>query len=181
LSVFVFLTTIGKKPTAIGTKTSFDPDLCQNGYAGSWTGACICFDDYHGKYCDKKKTLNSQAKKTDLSSKSINYSSKNQSFQIVLSDEVLSHADAVQFCNSLGKQWTLAYRKNFNCSQTGVNCLDANLFGYIKQQYGHRGFFWLEETVDNQNAYYADLNDGTVYHMNKLNNKTAQALCFFER
>ena len=94
---------------------------------------------------------------------------------------MLSHSEAVQFCQSLGKNWTLANRNIFSCAQTGINCLDINLFSHIKKQYSHRGFFWLEETSDNQNAYYADLNDGTVYHMNKLNSKTAQALCFFER
>jgi putative lipase involved disintegration of autophagic bodies len=55
VSLFSLEQTDTAKKQAIIQK--FDPDLCQNGYAGSWTGACICFDGYHGKYCEKKKNL----------------------------------------------------------------------------------------------------------------------------
>ena len=39
-----------------------------------------------------------------------------------------------------------------------------------------KGFFWLD-AKDDVNAYYADINDGTVYETAKKNIKTIQALC----
>ena len=169
-------------------KEKFDPSLCQQGYAGSWSGACICFENYEGRYCDKKTYYISasypppkHSQKQYLKKKYIYKPVTINKKVFVLSTELFSHSKAVSFCSQLGKNFRLATRKDFNCSKTGLGCLDNKLFYPIKKEYGHRGFFWLEEITGTEKAYYVDLNDATIYHTDKNNATTAQSLCIFER
>lgn len=71
LFFFLIITTVGliglnKKDTGLYNveETSFDPNLCQNGFAGSWSGACICFKGYTGRYCDSRTSLFSMSSAT---------------------------------------------------------------------------------------------------------------------
>lgn len=172
---------------SLAVKKNFDPSLCENGYAGSWTGACICFDNYEGRYCNKKIYHNSTILPSDISKEKEDL--KNKFYKpitinkkvFVLSTELFSHSKASSFCTQLGKNFRLATRKDFNCSNTGLGCLDNHFFYPIKKEYGHRGFFWLEEITGTEKAYYVDLNDATIYHIDKNNSSTAQSLCIQER
>lgn len=167
---------------ALAEKEKFDPSLCQQGYAGSWSGACICFESYKGRYCDRKADYSSLfvSKKEDIKQRFYTPVTINKKV-FVLSTELFSHSKAVSFCTQLGKNFRLATRKDFNCSKTGLGCLDNKLFYPIKKEYGHRGFFWLEEITGTEKAYYVDLNDATIYNTDKNNATTAQGLCIFER
>lgn len=151
--------------------SAFEPDLCLNGYAGSWTGACICFQKgaYPNRYC------NPNFKQIDIHQK---VTIKDKTF--VLSGGIVNWDEANKFCSQLKKGYKLATREDFNCKKTGIGCLDNKIFIPIKEKYGHRGFFWLEESENTEKAYYADLNDGTVYNTAKSNSSTMQALCVKE-
>jgi hypothetical protein len=91
---------------------------------------------------------------------------------ITLSGGITNWKEAKLFCTKIGDGFKLASRADFNCKQTGLGCLDNKLFLPIKEKYGNRGFFWLEETEDLKKAYYADLNDGTIYNTSKSNSTT---------
>lgn len=151
-------------------QTPFEPDLCQNGYAGSWTGACICFKKTKNpnRYCNPDTIL------TEIHPF---VQAENKTF--TLSGGILSWDDAVHFCTNLGQNFRLATRMDFSCQSTGIGCLNKKTFLPIKQQYGNRGFFWLDQ-ADLNKAYYVDLNDGTVYNTKKSNQTTMQALCVRE-
>ena len=152
-------------------KTPFEPDLCLAGYAGSWTGACICNkkQEKPNRYC-----LSSFNKIEILPYIKVNDKT------ITLSSGITNWEEAKLFCTEIGDGFKLASRADFNCKQTGLGCLDNELFLPIKEKYGNRGFFWLEETEDLKKAYYADLNDGTIYNTSKSNSTTMQALCIKE-
>ena len=183
----LFFTQEKKELMDLAEKEKFDPSLCLNGYAGSWSGACICFENYEGRYCNKKINYDSHKQSSnisktteDLTKRFYNPITINKKV-FVLSTELFSHSKASSFCAQLGKNFRLATRKDFNCSKTGLGCLDNQFFYPIKKEYGHRGFFWLEEIKGTEKAYYVDLNDATIYHTDKNNASTAQSLCIQER
>lgn len=169
----------------------FEPDLCQNGYAGSWTGACICQNsNFSNTYCNEKSTLNCQENKDcpintycNLTNKTSGFCFKNNTHikvqtkkgVFILSNALMDKKSAHNFCASLNTN--PAKRQDFNCNSTGVSCLDLKIFTPLKIKNGPRGFFWLEEVDKTDKAYYADFNDSTVYQTNSNNNSTMQALC----
>ncbi len=171
----------------LSEKEKFDPSRCLNGYAGSWSGACICFENYEGRYCNIKTShISADYAIFPHTIKNNNHKRFYKPITInkkvfVLSTELFSHSTASSFCTQIGKNFRLATRKDFNCTNTGLGCLDNQFFYPIKKEYGHRGFFWLEEIKGTEKAYYVDLNDATIYHTDKNNASTAQSLCIQER
>lgn len=149
----------------------FEPDLCQNGFAPSWGGACRCFEPnkYTGRYCDEKTN--------GTPSKQILKPVQTKNGLFILSASLMNHNQTKDFCFSLGNGFRPATRADFFCNTNGIGCLNKDIFIPIKKQFGNRGFFWLEETESNDTAYYADLNDSTVYHTQKTNTATIQGLC----
>lgn len=150
-------------------QSSFEPDLCQNGFAGSWTSGCVCQDKVNmpNRYCIK-----------DFKGYEVHSFVQIENKTFTLSGALLNWDNANSFCQSIG--FKLASRKDFNCASTGIGCVDNKIFLPIKSQYGNRGFFWLEDAETKENAYYADLNDGTIYNTKKTNNSTIAALCIKE-
>ncbi len=150
--------------------TPFEPDLCQNGFAPSWGGACHCFNnEYTGRYCDEK--AEGQLSRSAL--KPV----KTPAGTFILSASLLNYNQAVSFCSEIDSNFKPATRKDFSCNGTGIGCLNKETFILLKKQYGNRGFFWLDEVPNEDKAYYADLNDSTVYNTKKTNTATIQALC----
>ena len=173
---------------------TFEPDLCQHGYAGSWTGACICQNkNFADTYCNEKsdiecKTNQNCPKNTycHITNKLSGFCFKNTTHRLVKSNKktfVLSNAlmdkkSTDNFCHSLLMR--PAQRKDFGCTSIGVSCLDLKTFIPLKKEIGTRGFFWLEYTNSNDKVYYADFNDATIYQTNAHNKSTMQALCIKE-
>ncbi len=170
LTFFIYSNRCFASNTVTVIQTPFEPDLCQNGYAGSWTGACICYDREKNpnRYCNP-----------DTQSTEIHPFVQAGNKTFTLSGGILNWDEATQFCTHLGQNFRLASRGDFNCQKTGIGCLNHEIFLPIKKQYGNRGFFWLDE-ADLNKAYYIDLNDGTVYNTKKSNQTTMQALCIKE-
>lgn len=170
LTFFIYSNKCFASNTVTVIQTPFEPDLCQNGYAGSWTGACICYDREKNpnRYCINAFT---QKERHPF------VLAQNKTF--TLSGGILTWDEAHQFCTSLSAGFRLASRLDFNCQKTGIGCLNTDIFLPIKKAYGNRGFFWLDE-ADEKKAYYVDLNDGTVYNTKKSNRSTMQALCVKE-
>lgn len=174
---------------------AYDADLCINGKAGTWNGACACYkpEIYSGRYCSEQKSKNCQ-NNTDCSSDSYCSfpisSSDGSCFkkagypiiqtakgEIIFSDSIMNAQSAQSYCTSLGKNWRIITRADFNCQSIGPACLDFNLLTTLKKSLKSLGFFWLEQRQQSDTYYYADLNDGTVYFTNGKNNTTMQALC----
>lgn len=174
------------------TDTSFDPDLCQNGYGSTWVNACICDapTTVSGKYCNIHITK--QCEKNNkcgndsfcLSINGVNMCAPNvargtlemDNTKYVLSDMLLNYESSEHFCKSLGNGYRQATRSDFGCANVGPGCLNTEKVIGLQEFFGLRGFFWLDKK-DTQNAYYADINDGTVYETSQNNLKTTQALC----
>ncbi len=174
---------------------AYDADLCINGKGGTWNGACSCYEPtiYSGRYCSDKKIKDCQ-QNTDCDSNSYcafpNTTKNGVCFKkagypiiqtkkgaIILSDSIMNAHSAVSFCASLGKDWRMITRADFNCQSLGPACLDFKLLTTLKKSLKSLGFFWLEHRQQSTMFYYADLNDGTVYFTNGQNNTTMQALC----
>jgi hypothetical protein len=175
-----------------GLDDEFDGDFCQDGYAAPWVSACVCNNPiaYTGKYCDTPTTTscktNSECSKDafcltlDDSGKCAPVKERGpitiNKNDFVLSDMLLNYQSAVRFCNALGGGYRQAERADFSCTDIGPLCLDINTVISLQEPLGTKGFFWLD-SKDNDIAYYADINDGTVYETSKQNIKTIQALC----
>lgn len=174
------------------SNNEFDGDFCKNGYAAPWVGACVCRNPmaYTGKYCDiptksdcKKNsecdksdfclTLDGAGKCTSVKERG-SVTINNDIF--VLSDMLLNYPSAVNFCKALGNEYRQATRADFSCADIGPLCLDTNMLITLQEHLGTSGFFWLD-SKDDAVAYYADINDGTVYETSRQNIKTTQALC----
>lgn len=177
----------------------FDADKCVNGIGGTWNGACVCYhlNKQGGRYCNTapekacKKNTDCPAgsychfisKVNGFCYKAYGYgpvSAENIAF--VLSDSIGDRNTADSFCSILGEGWETASRADFNCASLGPGCLNTDLFGIIKKKLHTRGFFWLERdlSLPEDQAYYADLMDGTVYRTQSGNHSTMQALCIYK-
>lgn len=170
----------------------FDADFCQNGYAAPWVGACICEESltYAGRYCDmptnevcrqnKECSREHFCLQTEAKGMCVSIYGRGplaiNGMEFVLSDMLLNYKSAENFCASLGKKYRQATRKDFMCDDIGPGCLDTEKIIELQKMFGTIGFFWLEAKDDNI-AFYADINDGTVYETSKQNIKTLQALC----
>ena len=113
----LFFTQEKKELMDLAEKEKFDPSLCLNGYAGSWSGACICLENYEGRYCNKKINYDSHKQSSniskttkDLTKRFYNPITINKKV-FVLSTELFSHSKASSFCAQLGKNFRLATRK----------------------------------------------------------------------
>lgn len=169
-----------------------DTDFCKNGHGAPWIGACICDNPtiYTGRYCDIHTdgacSVNKNCKKGYFCVQSDTEgacasATKHTPIQInasefVLSEMLLNYQSATNFCSALGKKYRQATRSDFMCDGIGPACLDTETIIALQDAFGSRGFFWLE-SKDKVAAYYADINDGTVYETSKQNFKTLQALC----
>lgn len=170
-----------------------DTDFCKNGHGAPWIGACICDNPtvYTGRYCDVRTTgschSNKECSKDSFCLQSDGIGActlttgqgpiviNNVSF--IISDMLLNYQSAERFCSSYtGGGYRQASRADFSCSDIGPACLDTDIVITLQEHLGTRGFFWLD-SKDETNAYYADMNDGTVYETSKQNFKTIQALC----
>lgn len=175
----------------------FYADMCENGHSSRWANACICDNpnEFSGKYCSermiKKCLFNADCPSNSFC---LMYQGKGACFPMqirnkletpkaiyVLSDALLSHLNADLFCQSLGNDFRPASRSDFECFYEGASCLDRELFLQIQDTFGTIGFFWLDGKERTNNAYYADLNDGTVYNIAKDNIKSNQVLCVREK
>ncbi len=181
----------------------FDCDDCINGECGAWTNACICWRDqlnWSGKNCDEPaqsfcKTntdcpastycnIDKNAKLCEADTqngacfKTISYTPLNiKGHQIVISRALMSHFSVSNFCTSLGRDWHPASRGDLQCNGMGIGCVHPDYIAAFQSKMGIRGFLWLDETAQNCQAFYMDVNDGAIYNtrMNAVN--TAQALC----
>jgi hypothetical protein len=176
---------------ALGVQASsdvFDADFCRNGHSSAWVGACICEKptEYTGRYCDVQMTSVCHSNKdcpkdmfcsqVDNVSKCVPLLARGsvvvQKSQFVLSDMLLNHQSAEWFCSAYkGGGYRQATRADFLCADIGPLCLDTDVVIGLQEYFGMRGFFWLD-AKDDVNAYYADINDGTVYETAKKNIKT---------
>ncbi len=175
--------------------TPYDPDLCYNGKAGTYMGACTCYNPQQvsGRYCSVlpsgKCADDNTCPKDEFCAVFPKANIKNcfpligrgpavsQDKSFILSDSLLTHANAVSFCQAIGEGYRLISRQDFKCTDTGIGCLDTEMLGILQETFGYKLFFWLDAKEDTDQAYYADLNDGTVYYTSKNNNATNQALC----
>ncbi len=181
----------------------FDCDDCINGECGAWTNVCICWRDqlnWSGKNCDEPaqsfcKTntdcptgtycnIDKNAKLCEADTqngacfKTISYTPLNiKGHQIVISRALMSHFSISNFCTSLGRDWRPASRNDLQCNGMGIGCVHPDYIAAFQSKMGIRGFLWLDETAQNCQAFYMDVNDGAIYNtrMNAVN--TAQALC----
>ncbi len=175
----------------------FNAEKCVHGHASRWMNACICNNPnkFLGKYCqetvvpscasNKDCPQNSfcflyQGKGGCLKNKLRNVLETSQTFY-ALSDSLLSYFNAESFCDSLGVGFRPISRQDLHCQSEGASCLDKELMLHLQSVFGNRGFFWLDEKNKSKNAYYADLNDGTVYNISKGNIKSCQVLCIKEK
>ena len=180
-------------PKKEGKNASNTTKSCINGHASRWAGACICNNPalYFGQYCDEKPVKDCYSNK-DCPSEHFCLLINNEgkchkanatnrlkinSISFALSDSLISYDNAAPFCSALKGGYRPVSRKDFHCNGMGAACLDRNLTIKLQEQYGNLGFFWLEKTENSNNAYYADLNDGTIYYTNKDNFKFNQVLC----
>lgn len=173
--------------------TPFEADKCDKGFAPSWAGGCACFNEMgSGRYCKQlmsKKVCHTNQDCDKNSYCSLNFQTgickpiealkpvQTKKGTFILSAELLSKKSADNFCASLDSGYKSASRSDFNTNQTGIGKVDLEIFIPIKKAYTNRGFFWLESIEGEDNAYYADLNDGTIYHTNQNNKSTMQAMC----
>ena len=175
--------------------TPYDPDLCVNGSAGTYTGACSCYEpsEFSGRYCSvssSKTCLTNSDCETGYFCALFDTSETGSCLQLIargpiningfsaiLSDSILSQKNSSAFCQALGDGYQLATRLDFNCKNTGLNCLNTDMLSALQNKFGYKLFFWLERKEKTELAYYADLNDGTVYYTTPSNQKTNQALC----
>lgn len=181
----------------------FDCDDCVNGECGAWTNACICWRDqlnWSGKNCDEPaqsfcKTnadcptgtycnIDKNAKLCEADTQNgacfmtVSYAPLTvQGRQFTISRALMNHFSAANFCTSLGRDWRPASRKDLQCNGMGIGCVHPDYIAAFQSKMGIRGFLWLDETVQNCQAFYIDINDGAIYNtrMNAVN--TAQALC----
>ena len=170
----------------------FDADFCRNGYPSTWGGACVCKNptEYTGRYCDIYMKEICQ-KNSDCGTEYFCITDENigkcaplmargavtsEKGMFVLSDMVLNYQSAQSFCTGLGESYRSVVRSDFDCADIGPSCLEAQMIIELQEGFGTRGFFWLD-AKDSLNAYYADINDGTVYETRQDNFKTMQALC----
>lgn len=175
--------------------TPYDPDLCLNGEGSTYMGACTCHNpkEVTGRYCTIATTGKCADDNTCPAGEFCAVFPKahikncfpligrgpvfSQAKTFILSDSLLTHANAVSFCRSIGEGYRLASRKDFNCDDTGIGCLDTEILSALQEVFGYKLFFWLEAKENTTDAYYTDLNDGTVYYTSQENNATNQALC----
>ena len=172
---------------------AFDTDFCKNGYGAPWVGACVCDNPtvYTGRYCDVRTTGSCHSNKECPKDSFCLQSGETavcalttgqgpivvNNVSFVLSDMLLNYQSAERFCSSYtGGGYRQATRADFGCSGIGPACLDTDTVITLQEHLGTRGFFWLD-SKDETNAYYADMNDATVYETSKQNFKTIQALC----
>lgn len=170
----------------------FDGDFCRNGHAAPWVGACVCEKPiaYTGRYCDisieQECLLNadcaseyfclSQDEKKGCVPVKARGPVVVENIEFILSDMLLNYQSAIDFCKGLGAEYRQAIRSDFDCADIGPTCLDTRKIIVLQEIFGMKGFFWLD-AKDEANAYYADINDGTVYETSRKNIKTMQALC----
>ncbi len=192
-NILIFCLNLLMASTVVGlTNEPLDTDFCQKGHGAPWVGACVCDNPtvYTGKYCDIRTTKSCGSnKECPRDAFCLQGSEKgacapikgmgpiiinNDSF--VLSDMLLNYQSAERFCAQYENGYRPANRSDFMCMGIGPACLNAEQIIALQDAFGTRGFFWLDEKNDTQ-AYYADINDGTVYETSKQNFKTMQALC----
>lgn len=175
----------------------FDADMCENGHSSRWANACVCDDpnEFSGKYCSEQmiRSCFSNAdcppdafclirqEKGSCFPTQIRNKLETSKAIYVLSDALLSYLNADAFCSSLGKGYRPVSRSDFDCFSEGASCLDRGLFLQIQDLFGMLGFFWLDEKKGMGEAYYADLNDGTVYSTIKDSITSNQVLCVREK
>ena len=169
-----------------------DTDFCQKGYGTPWVGACVCENPilYTGRYCDIHTTNFCQSNQECAQDSFCLQAEENgacapiktqgpviiDNGSFVMSDMLLNYQSAKRFCAQYKQGYRQASRADFMCTGIGPACLDAKQIIALQDNFGTRGFFWLD-SKDETNAYYADMNDGTVYETSKQNFKTIQALC----
>ncbi len=170
-----------------------DTDFCQKGYGAPWVGACVCDNPtiYTGRYCDVRTTGSCQSNQECAQDSFYLQAEENgacapiktqgpviiNNASFIISDMLLNYQSAERFCSSYtGGGYRQATRADFSCSGIGPACLDTDTVMTLQEHLGTRGFFWLD-SKDETNAYYADMNDATVYETSKQNFKTIQALC----
>ena len=174
----------------------FNTDLCANGHASTWAGACVCDypNQFSGRYCSERPVSPCRADKScPTGSYCLIHKNEGACFKTtsrgklvidhvsyVLSDALISYPNAAAFCSGLGNTYRPIQRKDFNCDGEGAACLDVRLMIKLQDVFGQRGFFWLDERPESADAYYADLNDGTVYYTQRDSFKFNQVLCVGE-
>lgn len=194
--------TLTPQPAGFIDDAPFDCDDCVNGECGAWTNGCICWHDQlnlSGKNCDEPAQNSCQFNtdcppdsycNIDKNAKMCEPATMGACFKTVLyapltvgeqtfiiSRPLMSRFSAVNFCKSLGQDWRLASRTDLNCNGMGIGCVNPDYIKAFQSKMGIRGFLWLDETTQNCQALYMDVNDGAIYNtrMNAVN--TAQALC----
>jgi len=175
----------------------FNANKCVHGHASRWVNACVCdrVDKFGGKYCSEPAVHTcSSNQECPENSFCFMYQGKGSCFKnqvrdvletpqafYVLSDSLLSYSNAEVFCSSLETSFRPITRKDFNCFSEGAACLDKKLILAIQDTFGVKGFFWLDNKAGTNSAYYADMNDGTVYNTIQENVKSNQVLCIREK
>lgn len=170
----------------------FDREKCKNGMADRWDNACKCpnFSEYDGQYCDKKEMKQCKTNR-DCPNGSYCYLVNQEGVcheltvyapvlynqkKFFLSGEILNLKSADNLCSALGARSLT--REDLACNRSGPGCLDTDTIIHLQEHVGILGFYWLEN--ERNKFYYFDINDGTVYFLDKDSISHMQAICILE-